>query len=93
VHCNVYHAKLLFSDSVEEFARRVLGRTGRLDLLVNNAGLLMPLYTPTKQGFEVRKISKISYRIISYTVDKDSARISCSLQCKYMYLNFLTAST
>ncbi|MGW2213181.1 oxidoreductase [Streptomyces sp. NPDC001781] len=39
-------------DSVREAAARVRDRHGRLDLLVNNAGVIFPSYGRTKDGFE-----------------------------------------
>ncbi|MFH8385247.1 oxidoreductase [Kitasatospora sp. NPDC018058] len=38
--------------SVREAARRVRDRYGRLDLLVNNAGVMFPPYRRTQDGFE-----------------------------------------
>ncbi|WP_225805462.1 oxidoreductase [Streptomyces sp. NK15101] len=39
-------------DSVREAAARVRGRYERLDLLVNNAGVMFPAYRRTEDGFE-----------------------------------------
>ncbi|MFF0430508.1 oxidoreductase [Streptomyces sp. NPDC004520] len=39
-------------DSVREAAARVRGRYERLDLLVNNAGVMFPSYRRTEDGFE-----------------------------------------
>ncbi|MFI1719243.1 oxidoreductase [Streptomyces litmocidini] len=39
-------------DSVREAAARVRGRHERLDLLVNNAGVMFPSYRRTEDGFE-----------------------------------------
>jgi NAD(P)-dependent dehydrogenase (short-subunit alcohol dehydrogenase family) len=39
-------------DSVREAAARVRGRHERLDLLVNNAGVMFPAYRRTEDGFE-----------------------------------------
>lgn len=39
-------------DSVREAAARVRGRHGRLDMLVNNAGVMFPAYGRTEDGFE-----------------------------------------
>lgn len=38
--------------SVREAAERVRGRVDRLDLLVNNAGVMFPAYRHTRDGFE-----------------------------------------
>ncbi|BDU71790.1 oxidoreductase [Mesoterricola silvestris] len=41
-------------DSVGEAARTVLKRHGRLDLLINNAGVMIPPYGRTSEGFELQ---------------------------------------
>lgn len=41
-------------DSVREFARDFAARFDRLDLLINNAGVMMPPASTTKQGFELQ---------------------------------------
>lgn len=41
-------------DSVREFAASFAGRFDRLDLLINNAGVMMPPASTTKQGFELQ---------------------------------------
>lgn len=41
-------------DSVREAARELRSRHGRLDLLINNAGLMMPPYGRTADGFELQ---------------------------------------
>ncbi|MDX1416306.1 MAG: SDR family NAD(P)-dependent oxidoreductase, partial [Candidatus Promineifilaceae bacterium] len=41
-------------DSVRDFADQFKARHNRLDLLINNAGIMMPPYTQTKEGFEVQ---------------------------------------
>ena len=41
-----------YSGSIEEFCARI-NKEKKVDVLVNNAGLMMPKYTGTKQGFEV----------------------------------------
>ena len=39
-------------DSVREFAKEFLARYNRLDLLINNAGIMVPPYSKTVDGFE-----------------------------------------
>lgn len=39
-------------DSVKEFSQTFIGQYSRLDLLINNAGLMMPPYFKTEDGFE-----------------------------------------
>lgn len=41
-------------DSVRDFAAAFLERYDRLDLLINNAGIMMPPYGQTAQGFETQ---------------------------------------
>lgn len=41
-------------DSVRAFATTFQARYDRLDLLINNAGIMMPPYTKSKQGFEIQ---------------------------------------
>jgi len=41
-------------DSVGEAARTVLKRHGRLDLLINNAGVMIPPFSRTSEGFELQ---------------------------------------
>jgi NAD(P)-dependent dehydrogenase (short-subunit alcohol dehydrogenase family) len=40
--------------AVREFAAQFQSRYERLDLLINNAGIMIPPYTQTKDGFEVQ---------------------------------------
>ncbi|MER7722390.1 oxidoreductase [Streptomyces sp. NPDC096323] len=48
----VVHLDLTSLDSVREAAEGVRGRYERLDLLVNNAGVMFPSYRRTEDGFE-----------------------------------------
>lgn len=41
-------------DSVARFAERFVGEHDRLDLLINNAGVMVPPASRTKQGFELQ---------------------------------------
>lgn len=41
-------------DSVREFAERFTSRFHSLDLLINNAGVMVPPYAKTKDGFELQ---------------------------------------
>lgn len=41
-------------DSVKRFAQGFLGAYERLDLLINNAGVMIPPFSRTKQGFELQ---------------------------------------
>lgn len=41
-------------DTVRAFAEAYLSQYDRLDLLINNAGVMMPPYTTTQEGFEVQ---------------------------------------
>lgn len=41
-------------DSVRSFADEFSGKFSRLDFLINNAGVMMPPYSKTKQGFELQ---------------------------------------
>lgn len=40
--------------SVRDFAQEFLDRYDRLDVLINNAGVMMPPYTQTEDGFELQ---------------------------------------
>jgi NAD(P)-dependent dehydrogenase (short-subunit alcohol dehydrogenase family) len=48
--------KLDLSDlhSIKQFAQQFASSHDRLDLLINNAGVMMPPYTKTKDGFELQ---------------------------------------
>ncbi|MBZ5201694.1 SDR family oxidoreductase [Planomicrobium chinense] len=48
--------KLDLSDlgSVRDFAEQVKGKMGSLDLLINNAGVMVPPFTKTKDGIELQ---------------------------------------
>ncbi|MEU8521228.1 oxidoreductase [Streptomyces sp. NBC_01216] len=48
----VVRLDLVSLDSVREAAAEVRGRHGRLDLLINNAGVMFPEYRRTADGFE-----------------------------------------
>lgn len=41
-------------DSVRNFAKSYQAKFDRLDVLINNAGVMMPPYTKTKDGFELQ---------------------------------------
>jgi NAD(P)-dependent dehydrogenase (short-subunit alcohol dehydrogenase family) len=41
-------------DSVRNFAKTFLSKYDRLDVLINNAGVMMPPYTKTDDGFELQ---------------------------------------
>ncbi len=41
-------------DSVRAFSERIQTRQGHLDLMLNNAGVMMPPFGRTKQGFELQ---------------------------------------
>ncbi|MCA9646196.1 MAG: SDR family oxidoreductase [Myxococcales bacterium] len=41
-------------ESVKDFAQRFRADYGRLDLLINNAGVMMPPFGKTKEGFELQ---------------------------------------
>ena len=41
-------------DSIKAFAKSFLEKYDRLDILINNAGIMIPPYTKTKDGFEVQ---------------------------------------
>lgn len=50
----VMHLDLGNLESVRQFATEFKGRFDRLDLLINNAGVLVPPYSKTKDGFELQ---------------------------------------
>lgn len=54
--CNVEVMRLDLSnlDSVRQFAEEFRAKHSRLDLLVNNAGIMVPPYGKTAQGFETQ---------------------------------------
>lgn len=48
------HLDLASLSSVKEFSENILGEESRLDLLVNNAGIMIPPPSKTKDGFEIQ---------------------------------------
>jgi NAD(P)-dependent dehydrogenase (short-subunit alcohol dehydrogenase family) len=50
----VYGLDLTSLDSVRAFAARFKNDHGRLDLLINNAGVMVPPLTRTREGFELQ---------------------------------------
>lgn len=50
----VMHLDLGDLESVRRFATEFTGRYDRLDLLINNAGVMVPPYARTKDGFELQ---------------------------------------
>ncbi len=50
----VMHLDLGDLASVRHFASEFSGRFGRLDILINNAGVMVPPYSKTKDGFELQ---------------------------------------
>lgn len=50
----VMHIDLGDLASVRQFASEFAGRYDRLDLLINNAGVMVPPYSKTKDGFELQ---------------------------------------
>lgn len=50
----VMHLDLGDLESVRRFATEFTGRFDRLDLLINNAGVMVPPYARTKDGFELQ---------------------------------------
>lgn len=50
----VMHLDLADLESVNKFADEFKARYNRLDLLVNNAGVMIPPYSKTKDGFELQ---------------------------------------
>lgn len=51
---NVMELDLASLDSVRHFATQFKGVHSRLDLLINNAGVMMPPYSKTADGFELQ---------------------------------------
>jgi NAD(P)-dependent dehydrogenase (short-subunit alcohol dehydrogenase family) len=51
---SVMHLDLGDLSSVRQFAAEVTGRFDRLDLLINNAGVMVPPFSKTKDGFELQ---------------------------------------
>ena len=53
---NIVFSKLDLASlkSVREFAERTLGEEPRIDILINNAGVMAPPYTITEDGFELQ---------------------------------------
>lgn len=41
-------------DSIQSFAESFRAKQSRLDLLINNAGIMVPPYGKTAQGFETQ---------------------------------------
>lgn len=50
----VMHLDLADLDSVRQFADDYSAKHDRLDVLINNAGVMIPPYSKTKQGFELQ---------------------------------------
>ena len=48
------HLDLANLSSVKEFSNQILGAESRLDLLINNAGIMIPPPSKTEDGFEIQ---------------------------------------
>jgi len=53
-HAVVIQLDLSDLESVADFVQNFLSRYSRLDLLINNAGVMIPPYSKTNQGFELQ---------------------------------------
>lgn len=55
-HASIEAMELNLADlkSVREFANNIINRFERLDILINNAGVMIPPYQKTKDGFELQ---------------------------------------
>lgn len=68
-------------DSVSEFVHVFIKKYGKLDVLVNNAGVLIPPYTKTKQGFELQfGVNHLAHfaltaQLFNLLIDSEYARI------------------
>ncbi len=70
-------------DSIRVFAERFLSAESRLDLLINNAGVMIPPASKTKQGFELQfGVNHIGHfaltgLLLDLLLATDGARIVC----------------
>lgn len=53
-HLEIMHLDLADLMSIKDFADNYLKKFERLDLLINNAGVMIPPYSKTKDGFELQ---------------------------------------
>ncbi|MES0490919.1 MAG: oxidoreductase [Leptospirales bacterium] len=81
VKIDVMKLDLTDLDSVESFATSFLKKYSRLDLLINNAGVMVPPFTKTKSGFELQMgVNHLGHfaltgRLISLIVSSAPSRI------------------
>jgi len=62
----VLRLDLTLLKSVREFAAEVLGQCSRIDLLINNAGVMGPPYTETKDGYEIQfQVNYLSHFLLT----------------------------
>jgi len=66
VQVTVVPLDLADTGSVEEFCARI-NKEKKVDVLVNNAGLMMPKYTGTKQGFELHMgVNHLGHHLLTH---------------------------
>jgi len=83
-------------ESIDEFVKLFLSRYDRLDLLINNAGVMIPPFSKTKDGFELQMgtnhlghfaLTLSLLNIIEKTPDSRIVNVSSSAH-KYGEINF-----
>ena len=83
-------------ESVKEFAKKFKEKYDRLDLLINNAGVMIPPYSKTADGFELQfgtnhlghfALTGLLLDVLKNTADSRIVNVS-SVAHKYGKLNF-----
>lgn len=90
------HLNLADLSSVKKFAEEFRNKFDKLDLLINNAGVMMPPYSKTKDGFELQMgtnhlghyvLTALFFDLIKNTPNSRIVNVSSAMH-KYGNINF-----